>query len=267
MVGKPGRFAAYWANTSSNSLIGKLVRQGSPDIKMDMEGLLRGEVLHTRVDEQIVFSQLGQSEVSVWSLLLAGGYLKVESRGTEGGADSGEYVLSLTNREVHIAFERMVQGWFEPCAGCYNRFIRALLSGNLDDMNGYMNDLAAELFSSFDGGRKPSEKARPERFYHGFVLGLLVELKDRYGISSNGESGYGRYDIILEPKKDDLDTFLIEFKVADARHGETLEACVESALKQIEEMRYETVLWKKGIPAERIHRYGFAFEGKTVLIG
>ncbi len=261
------QFSAYWANTSSNSLIGRLVRQGSPDIKMTMESLLKGGVLCTQIDEQIVFDRLGQSEISVWSLLLASGYLKVESRTAEDGLEAGEYTLSLTNMEVRLAFERLVRGWFEPCAGCYNRFIRALLSGDLEDMNGYMNDLALELFSSFDGGRKPPGKARPERFYHGFVLGLLVELKDRYSISSNGESGYGRYDIMLEPKKDDLDAFLIEFKVVDAKHGETMETCVESALRQITEMQYDAVLKKKGIPAERIHKYGFAFEGKTVLIG
>lgn len=135
------------------------------------------------------------------------------------------------------------------------------------ETNEYMNVISCEVFSSFDTGKKPSEKAQPERFYHGFVLGLLAELQDRYVITSNRESGFGRYDIMLEPKEKGKDAFIIEFKVARTDRGESLEDAVRSALGQIEKMRYETALESRGVEPERIRRYGFAFEGKKVLIG
>ncbi|MDE7351508.1 MAG: ATP-binding protein [Acetatifactor sp.] len=264
---KIGKLAPYWANTSSNSLVGKLIREGSPDVKITMEKLLNGEAFSTQIDEQIIFNQLDADETAIWSLLLAGGYLKAAGPPEKGDFHEEVYPLSITNLEVRLMFEKMIQGWFGRCSGRYNRFIRSLLSGRLEDMNGYMSDIACELFSSFDGGTHPSEKGRPERFYHGFVLGLLVELKDKYAIISNGESGYGRYDIMLEPKHPDSDAFIIEFKVVDSQKGETLETGVVSALEQIEKMRYETALSKKGLAPERIRKYGFAFEGKKVLIG
>ncbi|MCI9439424.1 MAG: AAA family ATPase [Lachnospiraceae bacterium] len=289
-----GQLRPYWANTSSNGLVGTLIRQSVPEVKRIMENLLTGGKLYAQIDEQVVFTQLDQDENAIWSLLLASGYLKAESCVQNEESGEYEYELSLTNNEVRLMFERLIRGWFGRCAGDYNQFVRALLAGNLEDMNGYMSDIACELFSSFDGGTKPSERTHPERFYHGFVLGLLVELKDRYVLTSNGESGYGRYDIILEPKTAGIketpghsgrnaainnrerdaiinnrerDAIIIEFKVVNSRKKESLEEGVESALAQIEKMQYETILRKKGIPAERIRKYGFAFEGKQVLIG
>ena len=143
-----------------------------------------------------------------------------------------------------------------------------LLENDLDAMNEYMNEISCEMFSSFDTGKRASGKAQPERFYHGFVLGLMVELRSRYIITSNRESGFGRYDIMLEPKNPIDDTALIiEFKVFNARRENTLEDTVNAALAQIEEKQYEVSLITKGIEKEQIHKYGFAFKGKEVLIG
>ncbi len=263
-----GKAAAYWANTSSNSLVDKLVREGSPEIKIVLEELLRGGTLHTALDEQIVFNQLDQEdEAVVWSLLLAGGYLKAVHSELNVERMEMEYDLKLTNLEVRFMFLQMIRGWFRRCRGVQNAFLKALLRGDLEEMNEYMNDISCEVFSSFDTGKKPSDKTQPERFYHGFVLGLLAELLDRYVVTSNRESGFGRYDIMLEPKEKGQDAFIIEFKVARAARGETLEDAVGSALRQIEEMKYETVLRSRGIKPGRIRKYGFAFEGKKVLIG
>ena len=261
------KIGAYWANSSSNSLVEKLVREGGTGIKTAMESLLNGETFHTSFDEQIVFSQLDQDDSAVWSLFMASGYLKPEY--AEFNVESGkmEYRLKLTNREVYFMFQHMIEGWFGKCREVHNAFVQALLSHDLEGMNEYMNEISDELFSSFDTGKKPSGKAQPERFYHGFVLGLMVELRGRYSISSNKESGYGRYDIMMEPREKGADAFIIEFKVVHTKKGETLETAVQTALKQIEEKKYDAELCNRGVQRERIRKYGFAFSGKRVMIG
>lgn len=265
-----GKLAPYWINTSSNSLAGKLVQEGSPNLKKKFELLLQGGSITADIDEQVVFAELDYDEDAVWSLLLASGYLRVLSAGDcSTWPESGtlRYELTLTNLEVRGMFVSLIRRWFTGhVKSDYNDFITAMLIDDVDAMNDYMNEVALLTFSSFDTGTHPSRNA-PERFYHGFVLGLLVDLADRYSLKSNRESGLGRYDIILEPKSGEDDAIIIEFKVFNARKEKSLEETVENALKQIEEKKYETELVERGIARERIRKYGFAFEGKTVLIG
>ena len=238
-------------------------------MKQSFELLLRGEHLHTPINEQIVYNQLNGNAKAIWSLLLASGYLKVVSHQEYDEIpeeQAPEYELEITNREVRIMFRNMVSDWFAEAEDDYNDFIRALLKGDVESMNVYMNQVALATFSIFDTGRKPSEKKQPELFYHGFVLGLMVELRGKYLITSNQESGYGRYDVVLEPLCGDYDAVILEFKVFDPKREKTMEDTVQSALMQISEKKYETVLLQKGIPREKIKKYGFAFEGKQVLI-
>ena len=176
------------------------------------------------------------------------------------------YTLRLTNGEVLDMFCDIVRGWFDEPDGSYNDFINALLTEDLKAMNAYMNRVALTTFSYFDTGKSPSGP-EPERFYHGFVLGLLVDLRDRYEVLSNRESGFGRYDILLEPLEKTKDGIIIEFKVFNKRKEKTLEDTLEAALLQIEEKQYDRTLLEHGIAEENIRKYGFAFEGKTVLIG
>ena len=262
-----GTVKTYWANTSSNSLVGKLIREGEPEIKTVMEDLLDGKVLHTRIDEQIVYNQLDQNISAIWSLLLACGYLKVVKYSLDPEIGWPEYELALTNKEVHLMFEGMIAGWFSRSVSAYNQFVKALLLCDVKAMNRYMNRVALETFSFFDTGKHASEYTEPERFYHGFVLGLLVDLKGRYVVSSNRESGFGRYDVILEPLREGDNAYILEFKVFDPDDEDSLHDTVQAALAQIEEKQYEAALTARGIAAERIRKYGFAFEGKQVLIG
>lgn len=263
---KTGRLATYWANTSNNGLVDKLIREGSAEIKISMENLLKGEHLYKEIDEQIIFDQLDVDENAIWSLFLTSGYLKVESYALNEDTGADLYELALTNKEVQIMFRKMIKKWFSGTGTVYNGFIRALLQDDVKSMNAYMNRVALATFSYFDSGKNPSMETQPERFYHGFVLGLAVELADRYVITSNRESGFGRYDVMLEPRNETDPAVIMEFKVKDSQEETSLEDTADAALNQIERQQYESALRNKGIASERIRKYGFAFEGKEVLI-
>lgn len=264
---KEKKLLAYWASTSSNGLVNQLIQTSKPDVKEFMEELLNEREIVLNFDEQIVFDQLETKENAIWSLMVASGYLKVDKIEYRGILHVPWYHLKITNLETLGMFSEMFTGWFQNTRSNYNAFIKAMLCGNIKEMNAYMNEVALATFSSFDTGSHPSGRTQPERFYHGFVLGLLVELRDQYEVRSNRESGYGRYDVMLIPRQKNQLAFVLEFKVYNAQEELKLEDTVQSALLQIEEKHYDTELIERGISKSKIRHYGFAFEGKRVLIG
>ncbi|MDY5181135.1 AAA family ATPase [Butyribacter sp.] len=266
------KYRLYWADSSSNVLINKLIRTASAEIKEYMEKLISGQNIEAYVDEQIVFEQLDMDESAIWSLLLASGYLRVDFIKSED--EMGEtldfpiYSLRITNREVRSMFLKMFKSWFSRTLSAYNSFVKSLLAGDTESMNEYMNRVTRGVISYFDTGKSPSDEA-PERFYHGLVLGLMVDQIDNYILNSNRESGFGRYDIMLEPIDKNTAKYpgiVIEFKVFNAKKENTLEETAQNALKQIKEKAYDEELIKRGLKQENIRHYGFAFKGKEVLI-
>lgn len=261
---------SYWADTSSNGLINRLIRRSSPEIKELMEELLQGREIVVNFDEQIVFEQLEQDENAIWSLMLASGYLKATEVEYRGILRDPWYHLMITNLETTAMFSNLFKGWFYQSRSNYNQFVKALLNSDLDAMNYYMNQISMATFSYFDMSGKEDGSGAPERFYHGFVLGLIADQTDQYEICSNRESGFGRYDVMMIPRKPGnrrCPAIIMEFKVHNSKKEETLEETVDHALDQIEAMNYDAQLFARGFERKEIRHYGFAFEGKKVLIG
>ena len=258
---KKGKYEPYWANTSSNSLVSKLVREGSVEIKKAFEELLNDGVIQTKIDEQLVYGEMTGNKNAIWSLLFSAGYLKPVS--IEGEGNMAVYSLKLTNHEVKDSFSLLVERWFENEGDNYSYFVKALLEGNIDDMMDTLSEICESMISTFDG----SGKAAPENFYHGLVIGLLVELRERYEIKSNRESGLGRYDVMLRPKDKKDNAVIMEFKSKRrSENGKTLDELCDIALKQIEDKKYETELLEAGFDKDKIIKLAFAFEGKELLI-
>ncbi len=260
---RQGQLLSFWTNTSNNKLVGDVIRKHPVEYKYEIEQLMSGKPVHKRINEDITFQYLDGDENSLWSLLLAVGYIKAEN--VVKDREITECDVLVTNQEVMGMFEYEIVSMFFNGYSEYPRFTEALLGHKMESVNDILNDIAYSSMSYFDTGKKAADKA-PENFYHGFVLGLIVSLKDRYRIVSNRESGRGRYDIAMYPLRDNDDAFILEFKVRDAKKEKDLEETAANALRQIEEKCYETDLLAEGIPKERIYKLGFAFEGKDVLV-
>ena len=259
-------FKAYWANTSGNALVSSLVRVGGEELKADFEALLSGNSVRKVIDEQIVFQNLDDDDDAVWSLLLASGYVRADDARLVDGAT--HCTLSLTNHEVRVTFDKLVRRWFQTAKRQYGAFVNALLAGDARGMTRFLNDVALRTFSFFDSGTQPSGHVEPERFWHGFVLGLLVELRDTHQVLSNRESGWGRYDTIIVPRDTTRVATVLEFKVLDHEDDErTLADTVASALAQIEAKDYDAELSDRGFDRDRIRHFGIAFEVKRALVG
>ena len=245
----------YWVNTSSNDLI-KLILKNSATVKEKIEQLLRDEEIEVPINLETVIVGIEKNEENIWGLLLGTGYLKV----TEVvDLAHGIYKVKIPNYEIKFLFQNIIREWFNDkvIGNNLNTILKDLVTLNLKEFEKKFQVLVRQMFSFMDVGENTAEN-----FYHAFVLGMLVGLKDNYYVKSNRESGFGRYDIMLEPKDKNGNSFVMEFKVLEDAEEKTIEDTIENAKKQIEERRYSEDLEERGYT--NITKMVFAFKGKEV---
>ena len=245
----------YWVNTSSNDLI-KLVLKNSTTVKEKIERLLKGEEIEVIVDQETVIQGVEKNEDNIWGLLVGTGYLKV----TEVvDLEMQIYKVKIPNNEIRVLFRQIINEWFNDKIPGNNlrTILKDLVTLNLKEFEDKFKVLVRQMFSYMDVGENTAEN-----FYHAFVLGMLVGLKDTYYVNSNRESGFGRYDIMLEPKDKNGNSFIMEFKVLKNGEEKTLKETIENAKKQIEERKYEESLKERGF--RNITKMVYAFNGKEV---
>lgn len=251
----------YWVNSGSNKMISDIFKGGSAKLKTALENLLKGKSIFTRMNMETTLKSVYYDDTAFWSLLVANGYLKIIS--AHGDEWDLIYELAPTNKEVLFMLSSFVKEWFADSRIKYNDFITALLQNDIYYMNEYMNAITHRIFSYFD----VSGNNEPERFYHGFILGLMVNLENEFYISSNRESGLGRYDVILEPKNPLKNhAIVMEFKVFRKGKDASMESAAAEALAQIDKKQYITALTERGISRDNIYCYGLVFDGKEVVI-
>ena len=245
----------YWVNTSSNDLI-KMTLEKSTTLKEQMERLLKDEAIEATIDLETIIVGIENKEENIWGLMLQTGYLKVEETVS---LEERRYKVKLPNNEIKDLIRGIIREWFsnKVLGNDLRSILQDLVSLNLKEFEKKFRVLVEEMFSYMDVGKNTAEN-----FYHAFVLGMLVGLKDTYYVNSNRESGFGRYDIMLEPKDKNGNSFIMEFKVMENMEEKTIEDTVENAKKQIEEKEYEENLKERGFT--NITKMVYAFNGKEV---
>ena len=243
----------YWVNTSSNDLI-KITIKNSMTVKEKIERLLKDEEIEVPINLETIIVGIENNEDNIWGLMLGTGYLKIVE---VVDLVAGIYKVKIPNYEIKTLFQDIVRSWFKDkvVGNDLRSILKDLVELKLDEFEKKFRVLVREMFSYMDVGENTAEN-----FYHAFVLGMLVGLKDSYYVNSNRESGFGRYDIMLEPQNKKGNSFIIEFKVADDFENETIEEVIVNAKKQIEEKGYESNLRERGF--NNITKMVFAFKGK-----
>ena len=249
------KLQAYWVNTSSNDLI-KLILKNSTTVKEKIERLLKDEAIEVPINLETVIVGIENNENNIWGLLLGTGYLKVVET---VDLASGVYKVKIPNYEIKLLFEGIIRDWFNDkvIGNDLRSILKDLVTLNLEEFEEKFKILVNQMFSFMDVGIDTAEN-----FYHAFVLGMLVGLKDTYYVNSNKESGIGRYDIMLEPKDKNGNSFIMEFKVYKTEKEKDIEDTINNAMKQIEEKKYEESLKERGFT--NITKMVFAFKGKEV---
>lgn len=250
------KLGPYWVNTSSNDLI-KLILKNSTTVKEKMERLLKDEEIDVIVDQETIINGIEKNEDNIWGLLVGTGYLKVVEKSPD--IFSKIYKVKIPNNEIKYLFLEIIMDWFRDkvIGNDLISILKDLTTLNLKEFEKKFEVLVKEMFSYMDVGENTAEN-----FYHAFVLGMLVGLRDTYYVNSNRESGYGRYDIMLEPRDKNANSFIMEFKVLEDKEEKTINDTIENAKKQVKEKKYEENLLERGF--NNITKIVFAFKGKEV---
>lgn len=251
-------YKPYWVNTAESSLIKMLLAKGDEEVKKELESLVKSEELIKMINENIVMNEVDKNTSNLWSFLLFSGYLNAESWELKEGVTYCS--LKIPNLEVKSLYNQIILSWFNDNVSSdkFNLMLKSLLLEDMETFEDILSEFIIKTASYFDISKES------EKFYHAFVLGMLIALNGKYEIKSNRESGFGRYDILLVPKDRKEKGFVIEFKKVNERRKETLESAIESAIKQIEDKNYSMELIDLGI--KEISLIGIAFEGKEVLV-
>jgi len=254
-------FKLHWVNTSDNALIKQLLAAQSGIFKQGLESLMRGESLERPLTEHITLRDLQKKTQEVWSLLLFSGYLKCTKIRFDNLLNQFFYTLEIPNREVKVLFSSIILGWLDEGIGQQQaiQMLKHLVTGEIDAFQELFQTYVLNSLSIFDLADE-----QPERIYHAFVLGMLIQLTGQYEVKSNQESGFGRYDVMLIPHDSDQLGIIMEFKRVFPKKNETLASAAEAALKQIEEKKYAHTLKSRNVTS--ILCLGIAFQGKEVLI-
>ena len=249
----------YWSNTSDNLLLKKIIGAASPTTKMDLEQLFRGEPVIKRIEGSIVFPDLSEKSDLFWSLLLYSGYITYTHFRVKD--DKKEWFLVIPNKEVKQMLADLIKDIFHASilGEQAQLLLKALVQGDVSSFSRLLQSFIQKNMSAFD-----ITNDEPEKSYHLFVLGILLMLEGDYEVKSNGESGLGRYDIMIIPKNIHVPGIIIEFKKVWSDSKETPETVAQKALDQILLKNYKQELTNRGV--HTIIAYGIAFERRTVSV-
>lgn len=247
---------AFWQSTGSNDIIGEIIAEADEEIYERLRAFVEGKKITTYIDTNVIYPQIKNNPSTIYSFLLVAGYLKAEKTVP---SFNGDYMceVSLPNKEIAFVYNKEILLQLEDMIpqSTVAYIQEALYSGDSLKLQKYIKTLLMQSASSFD--------VAGENFYHGLMLGLCAMFNEAY-LTSNRESGDGRYDIQLMPKRDNLPGILIELKAAKYIGQDELKRLSEAALKQIDDKQYDTEMLTKGV--KKIYKYGVAFSGKNVEI-
>ena len=252
-MGEKCEAKAFWQSTGSNDIIGEIIGSASPDVIEELRKLLNGETVTTYIDTNVIYPEVQKNPYSIYSFLLIAGYLKVAKVYPQGMAGN-MYDVAIPNKEIAMVYEKEVLNKHDY-NGVAISIQQAIFTQDTAKLQKILEAFMLESISFYDAGN--------EGFYHGMMLGLCAVLSNRYYVKSNGESGYGRFDVQLMPKIKSIPGFIFEFKHAKT-DAEDLEALAEEALRQIEEQKYDTQMSEWGV--SDVVRIGIAFRGKRAVV-
>ena len=239
---------AYWVNTSDNALIYDSLKNSTVDVFNNLQTLFEGKEIKKEISPFFTFEELSKFD-GIWQLMVYNGYLKISEK-----LSNDEYMIKIPNYEIQTFFKKGFIDKFLVSGNYFNPMMDALLDGDIEEFERRLQNIFLVNTSFYD--------LKGEKVYHSLFLGMLIWLRDKYEVKSNGERGHGRYDAMLIPLDKVKPAYVFEFKVSKTIKGLTAKA--EEALEQIKEKQYDAGLKEKGI--SKIYRIGIAFKGKNVKV-